>query len=126
MGAKSVDTSKPQATVEKKKLESQKKADSFEDTLYSKQAELSKQGLEATLNIGKKLTERGGVELDQLKNNTKILTSFFDSVGVLNNEQRKVNQANLSNLDKLFVTTKAPTNANFDLLQRFLSKEGGS
>lgn len=121
MGARSVDTSKSQAKVETKKLAAQKSADAFEDQLYEMQTQLSKQGLEATLGIGKKQTEIGGLQLDQLKDNTKVLTSFFDSIDTLNEERRNRNTASLTNLDALFRPVNAPVNANFSILQKFLT-----
>lgn len=121
MGAKSVDTSKSQAKVETKKLEAQKKADAFEDDLYAKQTELTNQGLEATLNIGKKQAEIGGIEVESLKDSTKILSSFFDSIDTLNEERRNRNVVSRTNLDALFTPVNPPVNANFDILQRFLT-----
>jgi hypothetical protein len=122
MGApKVVDTSKSQAIVETKKLAAQKTADAFEDSLYAKQTELNSQGLEATLNIGKKQTEIGGIELDQLKDSTKILTSFFNSIDTLNEERRNRNAVSITNLDNLFTPVNPPVDANFSILQRFLT-----
>lgn len=121
MGARSVDTSKSQAKVEKKKLEAQKEADKFEDSLYEKQTELTNQGLEATINIGKKQTEISGIELDQLKDSTAMLSSFFNSIDTLNEERRNRNAASITNLDALFTPVNPPVNANFGILQRFLT-----
>lgn len=121
MGARSVDTSKSQAVVEKKKLDVQKSADAFEDSLYDMQTKLTKQGLEATLGIGNKQTEIGEVQLNQLKDNTKVLTSFFDSIDTLNEERRNRNTMSLANLDALFRPVNAPVDANFSILQKFLT-----
>ena len=121
MGAKQVDTSKTQAKVEKKKLAAQKTADTFEDSLYNKQTELTKQGLEATLNIGKKQAEIGKVQVNQLDDETKILSSFFNSIDTLNEERRNKAKASLSNVDKLFSVVNSPVSANFSVLQDFLS-----
>ena len=121
MGApKVVDTSKSQALVETKKLAAQKTADAFEDSLYEKQTDLTNQGLDATLSIGKKQADIGEVNVNQLKDETRILNSFFDSVGTLNEERRLRNTASLSNLDALFAPVSPPINANFETLRKFL------
>ena len=121
MGApKVVDTSKSQAKVETKKLAAQKSADAFEDSLYAKQAAVANQGLAATLKIGEKQAEIGGVNVNRLKDETSILNSFFNSVDTLNEERRLRNASSLSNLDALFTPVSPPVNANFETLRKFL------
>jgi hypothetical protein len=127
MGApKVVDTSKAQAKVEKKKLAAQRSADTFEDGLYKKQTELTNQGLEATLNIGKKQNEISKIGLGQLDDETEILSSFFGSIDKLNEDRRNRARVSLSNIDSLFSVVNPPVSANFDVLQDFILKTSSS